>query len=51
VTPITIGPWHEGMQPGRGRVPSYVASFIGFAHLLRRSVFLSLGGYRANFVF
>ena len=29
----------------------YVASFIGFAHLLRRDVFLRLGGYRESFVF
>ena len=40
-------PWPAGMQPGRGQDPAYVASFIGFAHLLRRDVFLRLGGYRA----
>ncbi len=44
-------PWHERMQPGRGQAPSRVPSFIGFAHLLRRDVFLALGGYRASFVF
>src|SRR6185436_11488184 len=27
-------PWPERMQPGRGNAPCYVASFIGFAHLL-----------------
>ena len=43
-------PWPERMQPGRARVASRVPSFIGFAHLLRRSVFLDLGGYRADFV-
>lgn len=39
-------PWPDGMQPGRGQDPAYVAAFIGFAHLLRRDVFLRLGGYR-----
>jgi hypothetical protein len=28
-----------------------VASFIGFAHLVRRDVFLALGGYREDFVY
>ena len=44
-------PWPETMQPGRGQSPRYVAAFIGFAHLLRRDVFLRLGGYRERFVF
>ena len=44
-------PWPERMQPGRGAAPCYVPAFIGFAHLLRRSVFLELGGYRQSFVF
>lgn len=44
-------PWPEGMQPASGFEPRYVASFIGFAHLLRRRVFLASGGYRENFVF
>jgi GT2 family glycosyltransferase len=39
------------MQPGRGHSPRYVPAFIGFAHLLNRAVFLSLGGYRESFVF
>jgi GT2 family glycosyltransferase len=44
-------PWPETMQPGRGQSPRYVAAFIGFAHLLRRDVFLRLGGYRERFIF
>ena len=44
-------PWPEAMQPGRGASPRYVASFIGFAHLVNRDVFRSLGGYRESFVF
>jgi GT2 family glycosyltransferase len=44
-------PWPETMQPGLGQSPRYVAAFIGFAHLLRRDVFLRLGGYRERFVF
>lgn len=43
-------PWPERMQAGRGRIAARVPSFIGFAHLLRRSVFLAAGGYRADFV-
>jgi GT2 family glycosyltransferase len=38
-------PWPARMQPGRGREPSIVPSFIGFAHLLRRDLFVSFGGY------
>jgi GT2 family glycosyltransferase len=44
-------PWPEPMQPGPGQTALYVPAFIGFAHLLRRSVFLALGGYRGSFVF
>lgn len=43
--------WPEAMQPGRGRLPRYVPTFIGFAHLVKRDVFLKLGGYRDRFVF
>jgi GT2 family glycosyltransferase len=43
--------WPDGMQPSPARVPSIVASFIGFAHLVRRDVFLALGGYREDFVY
>lgn len=44
-------PWPEQMQAGRGDRPARVASFIGFAHMIRRDVFLRLGGYRESFVF
>jgi GT2 family glycosyltransferase len=43
--------WPERMQPGRGHQPTYVAAFIGFAHLVRRDAFLRLGGYRESLVF
>ncbi len=44
-------PWPEHMQPGRGREPACVAAYIGFAHLIRRSAFTAVGGYRADLVF
>jgi GT2 family glycosyltransferase len=44
-------PWPEGMQPARGQAPSLIPAYIGFAHLLRRSVFLALGGYTERLVF
>jgi GT2 family glycosyltransferase len=37
--------WPAAMQPAPAMRACYVPSFIGFAHLLRRSVFLQLGGY------
>jgi GT2 family glycosyltransferase len=43
--------WPERMQAGRGQQPTYVAAFIGFAHLLRRDAFLQLGGYRESLEF
>lgn len=43
--------WPETMQPGQGQSARYVPAFIGFAHLVNREVFLSLGGYRESFVF
>ncbi len=42
--------WDEGMQPARSRTACVVPSFIGFAHLVRRDAFLSLG-YRESFEF
>ena len=43
--------WPRSMQPGPGASAAYVPAFIGFAALLRRSVFLSLGGYREPLFF
>ncbi|HEY2433865.1 MAG TPA: glycosyltransferase [Vicinamibacterales bacterium] len=44
-------PWPAAMQPAKADYACVVASFIGFAHLLRRDLFLRLGGYRESFVF
>jgi len=43
--------WDDAMQPAPGRAACYVPSFIGFAHLVRREVFVALGGYRESFEF
>jgi GT2 family glycosyltransferase len=43
--------WDAAMQAGRSRESCYVPSFIGFAHLLRRDVFVAIGGYRESFEF
>jgi GT2 family glycosyltransferase len=43
--------WALGMQPAPVDYPCYVASHIGFAHFLRRSTFLEVGGYRESFHF
>jgi GT2 family glycosyltransferase len=37
--------WPASMQPSPEPCACYVPAYIGFAHLLRRSVFLRLGGY------
>jgi len=37
--------WPAAMQPAAASRACYVPAYIGFAHLLRRSVFLQLGGY------
>lgn len=44
-------PWPAVMQPSPVEYVCYVAAYIGFAHLLRRRVFLDLGGYRESFHF
>ena len=44
-------PWPAAMQPSTADFPCTVPSYIGFAHLVRRSTFLSLGGYRESFVY
>jgi GT2 family glycosyltransferase len=44
-------PWPSAMQPSPVDYPCIVPSFIGFAHLLRRDVFTSLGGYREAFIY
>jgi GT2 family glycosyltransferase len=38
-------PWPQGAQPARSEVPCWAASFIGFAHLLRRDAALAVGGF------
>jgi len=43
--------WDAAMQPSRSLETCVIPSYIGFAHLLRRDVFLDLGGYRESFVF
>ena len=44
-------PWPASMQPSRADFACVVPSFIGFAHLVRRDLFLELGGYREDFVY
>ena len=44
-------PWDAAMQPSRSRQTCVIPSYIGFAHLLRRDVFVARGGYRESFVY
>jgi GT2 family glycosyltransferase len=44
-------PWPAAMQAARVDYACVVPSFIGFAHLVRREVFLRLAGYREDFIF
>ena len=43
--------WHASMQPAPVDYTCCVAAYIGFAHFIRRSVFLEVGGYRESFFF
>jgi GT2 family glycosyltransferase len=44
-------PWHPAMQPAPVDYTCYVPTFIGFAHILRRRLFVELAGYRESFHF
>lgn len=44
-------PWPPAMQPSPAGYRCYVTAYIGFAHLVRRNVFLELGGYQESFHF
>jgi GT2 family glycosyltransferase len=44
-------PWPKHMQASPALHPCFIPSYIGFAHLIRRSAFLEVGGYRALYQF
>ena len=44
-------PWPAAMQPSPATYGCYITSYIGCAALLRRSVFVELGGYHESFFF
>jgi GT2 family glycosyltransferase len=44
-------PWPKHMQASPSPDPCLIPSYIGFAHLIRRSAFLEVGGYRALYRF
>jgi len=44
-------PWPAAMQPSPAAYGCYVNAYIGCAALLRRSVFIELGGYQESFFF
>jgi len=44
-------PWHPATQPAPVNYTCYVPTFIGFAHILRRRLFVELAGYRESFHF
>lgn len=44
-------PWHPATQAAPVDYTCYVPTFIGFAHILRRRLFVELAGYRESFHF
>lgn len=41
----------QGTSSNGPSAPRFVAAFTGFAHVVRRDLFIALGGYRERFVF